>query len=327
MTINFNKFKLIVVSILTLVSICWFSSCRKEEKVITEEQTVTIGGKKVDKILIGPDTPNQEITLTQELTLDNGLILPIGTVISRIENDPSSLRYRLPESYLVTGVSAGGRQLASSAGTITCSCTQGNGCTPFVAMSGKNLVEGCALGKYCSSCKTTRSARQGIIIEGKDETWVEASGLDIINIKEGIHFVIDRKELDSLKCPFSFIIGAGEIQKEVFDFMDGFQKDKLEQVRSAKTIADIPVEYSLIHVSVYGRVFLMPVQRSLAENSTNPLLNELILTGPNANPRMATASCRCTSGSKGCKLVERNALIGKAIYCEAGECVTCQLKY
>ena len=323
----YSKTRVIIAVLLLIGSSYWLGGCHNEEQSIDVTESYTLlNGQKIDHMLLGPDTPEKQITLTQELTLENGVTLPIGSVIGKIDNDPYSLRYKLPKGYIVTGVAdASGREIAATLGSITCTCTEGGGgCSPFVGTSLGQTVTGCALGRKCKQCKGSSGARKGVINVSPDGPSIEASGMDIINLKDGIHFVTTKSELDSLKCPSSFFIATDEIQKEVYNFISGFQKDKIEEVRRAEDSADLPKEYTLIHVSVYGRVFLMPVQKSLTL-SASPFLNELIVQGPSSNARMAAASCKCLSGSKGCALTKRSAFIGNVVYCDAGGCTSCKL--
>lgn len=132
-----------IFSILILVVLATIDCQRQNEVNSHEDQNIGIdpGNElyvddvKVDSILLGPSTTHKQITLREEFILRNGVTLPVGTVISKMEDDPYSLSYTVPEGYLITGVSqANGRVVATMAGSITCTCTKGSGCSPFIAL-------------------------------------------------------------------------------------------------------------------------------------------------------------------------------------------------
>ncbi|MBD2702034.1 hypothetical protein IC229_15395 [Spirosoma sp. BT702] len=280
-------------------------------------------GAKFDKLLLGEESKNDEITLTEELKIGNqGLTLPIGTILRKIKDDPSSFSYTLPNGYKVIGQTTDGKARSAAGGSVTCTCTRGNGCSPYYATLGGKVSMGCAA-KNCTACNmtTSGSARIGV----SEETFNTA---EIINFNQPIHFVTSKAELSTLVSPSHSMMQLEEIRKQIVAFAKGYQVDDLDALNKSTGPADLPSSYQYIHVNLFGRLIMLPVQTNITL-SVDPLVNELMRDDKNAGARAAATvyKCKCNSGNSGCSLNSGSLLFAKAVYCDAGGCASCTLSW
>ena len=277
-------------------------------------------GMSFDKLLIGVESTNSEIVLEKTLVLeDEGITLPIGTRISKAQDNPNTLNYALPEGYKLVGTvsSAGARTIpmAVTAGSLTCTCTRGSGCSPFIASLGQKQVKGCSMNNGCTACSQSTNA----IIGGTD---VVMADQQVVNFNEEPHFITSKEELSQMASP-KVLMQLDEVKKTVREFAKGFQVHDLEQLSKTTGPDDLPLTYTYVHVNFYGTVVLVPVENDIT-NVSNPFLNQLLVKSPNGRVS-AGYSCSCSAGN-GCKLTTAS-LIGKAVWCEAGNCTSCKLNF
>ena len=313
--------------LLPLLLILFIVSCKKqtgEENLAPSDLTLTYG-TKFDKLLLGVESPNSQLNLTGDLKLESqGITLPIGTIIQKVQGDPSAFTYSLPNGYKVVGQNTNGKAGVAAGGSITCTCTEGKGCSPYVASLGKNQSIGCAMSGNCTKCTQVLS---GARIGTPDET---ISNAEIVNFNQEIHFITTKEELSSTVSPSHTLMQLDEIRQQIVAFAKGYQINDLESLNKSTGPSDLPSTYTYVHVNVYGRAILLPVQSNLV-NAANPLFNEILRGAISANGRMAAPStvykCKCNSGSAGCSLNNGSLLFAKAVWCEAGSCGSCTLSW
>lgn len=280
-------------------------------------------GIKFDKLLLGVESSSDKVTLTNELKIDSqGITLPIGTIIEKLKEDPTTFTYILPDGYKLIGQNADEKARVAAGGSITCTCNQGRGCNPFIASLFGNQVMGCSMTGNCTRCTQTTGARIGVT----DET---ISNLEIVNFNQELHFITTKNELSTTVSPSKTLMELPEVRHQIVSFAKAFQLDNLDMLNKSKGIDDLPSNYTYVHVNVYGRVILLPVQTNLVV-SANPLVNEL-LRNYDAKGRVAATTvvykCKCNSGSSGCVFNTGAYLVAKAVWCESGGCASCTLSW
>jgi hypothetical protein len=299
------------------------------------------GGIADKNILLGNNTSNKSITLDEPLNLAEGITLPKGTVLSQAEDDPYSLMYQLPKGYKLVGRTSGannklGTPVATTFGSVTCSCTSGSGCSPYVASLGGKPTIGCNLGASCSQCtkKVTAllaplpNSGGGIALPSiKNKSEIEEA--DIINFNVGISFVTNPEMKAATTSPMDAFLELPEVQAALQQFMTGYQKSNLHQVYGAKTFAELPDNYVIAAMSLYGKLIFVPIDRDLNDLFATKLLNDYVFEKSEAkNGRVAGYSCSCGSGTSGCTLGSKSiVLVGSVTYCNATVCRVCTLSW
>lgn len=297
--------------------------CNQKEKndSLKPDDEIPNYGVKFDKILLGVESANSQITLTTNLAIEGQRItLPPGTTLQKIEGNSNTLTYVLPDGYKIVGQNSNGKARLTASGSITCTCTVGKGCSPYVASLGSNTSMGCAKTGNCTKCNMSFGSTR---IGTTDEM---LSNVEIINFNEPIHFVTTKEELKILISPSQTMMELEEVRQEVVSFAKGYQVDDLEALNKSSGPDDLPSAYTYIHLNVFGRVILLPVQKDLTL-SANPMVNELLRDDTN-NARVAVVyKCKCNNGTSGCKLNTGSLLLAKAVYCDAGACTSCTLSW
>lgn len=300
------------------------------------------GGIADKDIILGGNTANKSVTLREPLPLAEGITLPIGTVLSKAEDDPYSLVYQLPKGYKLVGRMTGvnnklGAPVSTAYGSVTCSCTAGSGCDPYVAEIGKNTTIGCNLGARCSQCTkkvtallappTTTGGTGAALPSLKDK--VEMAEAGIINFNLGISFVTNPEMMAATTSPTDAFLELPEVQVALQKFMTGHQQSNLQQVYEAKTFAELPDSYVIVAMSLYGKLIFAPIERDLNNLLATKLLNDYVFEKSEAkNGRVAGYSCSCGSGTSGCILGSKSVvLVGSVTYCSASVCSVCTLKW
>ncbi len=319
-----------MLTLLTVViaSSLFFVRCNRGEDELPMHLPQGVSAKD---IIIGPNTANSAIELDDVLKLEDGTQLPAGTVISKDPNNPYSFNFELPEGYKVMGRDpASGRTAIGFAGALTCSCTSGTGCSPYVATIGGKKYSGCVMGSNCTSCQQKTS---GTLSDPGGRKAVMLENAEIVNFNENITFLTSREELANTSSPSSQFIESPEIQKELQAFIAGYQKHDLAAVHKARDYNELPENYVLIAFNVYGRVLFAPVDETITL-SANPILNDFVIDPSSSDEAGRTSigfatkySCKCSSGTSGCTLKTKSVpLVGSVVYCDAGLCKTCTLE-
>ena len=293
------------------------TSCNEDDKtVVTKQQEtsyVEMDGKKV-KIILGPNTQNNFIILNDNVVVKDDFVLPKGTRISKIKDDPYSFSFELPSDYILAGAT---KSIEIAQGNVTCKCTKGTGCSPFVSTISQQTI-GCLMNDQCTACTKTVSARIGV-------EQIEINNPQVVDLTKGVHFVTDKSELSDLKCINAEILDIKRIQDDIRKFVNAYQVQNTEQLYMARNLEEIPANYEYVTLSAYGRAMLVPIDRTVALFLTNPLTNDGYV--PRARVA-ATHSCKCNSGTVGCTKGSKSIpLVGAVIYCEAGRCTDCTLIY
>jgi hypothetical protein len=302
------------------------------------------GGVAEKDIILGSHTPNQSITLREPLTLPKGITLPAGTLLRKSEDDPYSLAYQLPQGYKLVGRATGssgkpvvppGTPLSTAYGSVTCSCTSGTGCSPYVASLGGQTTIGCNLGASCSQCTKKVTALVAPPAAGGAPSIPSATGkqeigeASIINFNLGISFVTNPEMKAATTSPTDAFLDLPDVQAALQQFMTGHQRSNLQQVYQAKTYAELPDNYVVAGISLFGKLIFVPIDRDLNDLLGSKLLNEYVLEKSEAkNGRLAGYSCACGSGTSGCTLGSKSiVLVGSVTYCNATVCSVCTLKW
>jgi len=312
--------KLLIFALIVAIASC---NRQKEDRSLKPNDLLLSYGIKFDKLLLGVESYNDQVKLTNELKVDSqGITLPIGTIIEKVKGDPTTFTYKLPDGYKLIGQNADGKARTAAAGSITCTCKIGRGCNPFIATLGKNQVMGCSMTGNCTQCTQTTGAKIG----ATDEV---ISNLEIINFNQELHFITTKQELSSTVSPSKTLMDIDEVRQQIVFFAKAFQLRDLYALNKTTGPDNLPATYTYLHVNVYGRVVLIPVQTDLV-HAANPLLNELLRDIPRDNSgRMAATTtvykCTCLSGGAGCIFNTGGYLIAKAIWCDSGGCASCRL--
>jgi hypothetical protein len=251
-----------------------------------------------------------KIVLTQPGKLSDGTILPTGTEISTIPGNVHSLMIQLPAGYQYVGyeITSGATTVATaqavslSSFSVTCTCNAGSGCSPFSAPGGN---VGCSTNGSCTKCTLETG-------HGFGGTTSIANG--VIVHQEETHFVTTRAELNSLKSASPAMFTLPAVKREV-DKLTGFIDTKdIDAIKAGL----IPAGYQYLPVSLYGRLVVALVKKSMTPAS-DPAINEV------AGMAFTTAAtkCTCNSGQSGC--VAGSAGFGQVHFCSAGACTSCTL--
>jgi hypothetical protein len=180
-------------------------------------------------------------TLTKNvIKFENLFDIPSGSKII-YDKEKNKFDFTLNNDYLISGVDSKGQLKIAAGGTITCKCTKGSGCNPFIANGGS--IVGCSV-TACTACSMTCS----IMI---DNSAFELSKVTIIDKSEKIHFITEKEELLSLKCPQSTFLEDKGLENEIVNFIKSYQKNNLKKVKIAKTNEElVAIGYllSLIHI-------------------------------------------------------------------------------
>ena len=302
------------------------------------------GGVADKDIILGGNTANKSVTLREPLPLAEGITLPIGTVLSKAEDDPYSFVYQLPKGYKLTGRTVGtnnkpGTPVSTTYGSVTCSCTSGTGCSPYVASLGGQTTVGCNLGSRCTECTKKVSALvapagsgDGMVFPAlgdKTEIKTEIVEADLVNFNLGISFVTNPEMKAATTSPTEAFLELPEVQAALQQFMTGHQQSNLPQVYRAKTFAELPDNYVIAAMSLYGKLILAPIDRDLNDMLGNKFFNDYVFEKSEAkNGRVAGYTCSCDSGGSGCTYGTKSiVLVGSVNYCNATVCRVCTLRW
>lgn len=307
------RFIPIILNVTFIALFLTFVSCQKNDELANAPE----------KQLLGPDTDNTSLTLNEPLTLKSGMVLPSGTIISKIPDDPYSLQYELPDSYRVYDKS--GRvalpEVSTQRGKVTCTCTKGSGCSPYVASLEKKTI-GCNMSSKCTSCDQKITNRVGTTIEVPE----------LINLNLKTEIIADKDMLSKTTSPTASFFDLPEVQKELRLFAKAFQHSNLENVYNANLPGDLPEGYSMVAISVFGKAVMIPIDADMAPFATG-LGN--FAYNPHKSARVGNialpvkAMCECSAGNKkGCNYGSRKIpFVGSIEWCDAGGCTQCSLSF
>ena len=260
------------------------------------------------------------LEIQKQMKLSDEFVFPKGTKLFVNEKNEFS-EFKLPSGYFLVGLDKEGILLRSAMGKIKCTCTQGSGCNPFVASGPSGEVSGCSA-TGCTKCTMEISA-----IPKSDVLEVLAS-YKIIKEEDAIHFITEMKDFNDLKNPTDSILKSEWLVKEIDKYISAFQIQNKEKIRNLENIDELgKYGYVLIPTAVYGYKFYFPVEEKLVL-SANPLINEVMAKFykyKNKSLEEGKYRCSCYSGT-GCVLKKQSMIIGSAVWCEAGSCLSCTLE-
>jgi hypothetical protein len=303
-----------IALILIMVTII---SCQKDTNVPiqNDDEYMDLGGEKV-KVLLSKNTKNDSYVLNTSMTLEDKTILPKGTRFEKVPGDPSTFLYTLPEGYTLIGKSGARQQtMAATAGKVTCTCTSGSGCSPYIADFKQNTT-GCLMGNGCDQCTKKTSARIGV-------SEAEITESEIIDLNKGISFATEDAEIAKLPCSTALFLSSEIVQTKLREFIQAYQLKNTEELYKAKSIEEMPSNYEMVVVNVFGRSLLVPVDATVSPLLTNRLTNGGVVS----RARLAAGvTCKCESGTSGCtKGAYSIPFVGSVVYCEAGRCQSCSI--
>lgn len=274
---------------------------------------MVVDGQRM-RVLLSQDTKNESVILEKE-SYFGGLILPVGTKIEKIRDNPYALNYTLPEGYITIGKNARTQQSTyTTAGKITCTCTKGSGCSPYVATIFGTVYTGCAMSRTCSSCDQ-KNARIG-----QDEP--EILDGEVIDMNKGISFITEDSDIKNVTSANSIFLDVKFIEDSLVKFASAFQLNNRKELYESKGVEDMPKNYEMVRVSVFGKALLIPIDIELSPLLGNPVTN----AGMISRARLSATTCKCESGSIGCVKGTRSIpLLGSVIYCDSGKCTKCTL--
>ncbi len=201
-----------------LIAIIVFGCSQKDkENSLIPDDVVPNYGSKFDKILLGPDTSNDQVTLDNDIIIEGEKItLPAGTILTKVKGNNNTLTYSLPDGYKIVGRDENGKARLMAGGSITCNCSVGKGCSPYVETLGNQSSMGCARTGNCTKCSMTYgNGRVGV----SEEVFSE---VELINFNNPLHFVTDNKEFATLTSPNKILMELEEVKKEIDLFAKGY---------------------------------------------------------------------------------------------------------
>jgi hypothetical protein len=287
--------------------------------------------------------PSNSRILDAPANLSNGLVLPVGTKL--VKDNNSEYSFTLPKGYILTGIldlpsKLGAENLLSEdamAGKITCTCNSTVGsCNPFEAEGfAGGVIIGCSTNR-CSDCRLKTSLKTSVpdptVPGGKRTGYFELGKSAIINTEEGIHFITSVDELNASPSINEAFLMSKFILKELDNNLSyHVQGENFGLAIKARSPKEMPSDYVLAAVSVYGHVMYLPVN-STRTASVNPAINDPVrmmnlLSDDESSSGDVTSkySCKCESGTSGCTLQSKFVALGIAYWCEAGSCRSCTL--
>lgn len=279
-----------------------------------------------DALTDAESTPQLSVA-GEQTAPSGGFLFPEGTDVGIHEDESGKrfIRFELPESHRLIGrvdpsfPGLGGQVMRTPGGDITCTCTGGSGdCEPFCAGSGDERTCGCRIDPDCSQCLIEQSRMmqtdQGLVRVPFEEAV-------IANLGVGIRFVVNEADLASLSCPTSALFEDPEILAELQEYVGYHQRHNVEEARAARTREELPDNYVMAPVNVYGNLVWVPVEKgtSLAVSLGRVVRGEAKTPG-------GGGTCSCSSGGGSCQhFRESIPLIGWAEWCESRGCSSCTL--
>ena len=192
---------------------------------------------------------------------------------------------------------------------ITCTCSEGSGCSPVRAM-GKVA---CVMQPSCRTCQLT-GGRYGSSMGGKLLGIVHSDGyfgfitkrkLDKNDFFDGF---LEIEEKDVLGQAQEWLFEWEESKNALMDMYSLIYDGKIPDFILQNT--EIPSDHVYVKASMMGNTFAMPLPK------------EMVLDGMQVlDPIAGENICKCLSGQSGC--IKKSKL--GAIICLAGACVSCQM--
>ena len=264
--------------------------------------------------------PSHTTILMANDTLDNGLVLPIGTEISLHPNKPTAMHIYLPGPYRFIGITATMVAVKLQDFDITCSCTNGSeGCRPYT----NPTANGCVPTGPSTNCTQTNSTRMG----GKD---VELSDGAVIDLSSDIHFIPHQTELSQTPPAYASLFFDSTVIQSLRSFVLANGTSAAFDVADTSTDGHLGEGYVYLPLSVYGRSLLIPIRQS-----TVSIVPSLDFTPASKvlSPEEMEADDTTTSGYSFCCSIGPDCIrygyyipfLGMAYFCPATTSIFCAL--
>lgn len=194
--------------------------------------------------------------------------------------------------------------------TITCTCSEGSGCSPVRAFG----RVACVMQPSCRTCLLTGgrhghskgSKLLGIVHTDGYFGFITTRKIDKNDFLDGLFLV---EEKDVLGQAQEWVFELEESKNALMDMYSLIYDGKIPDFILQNT--EIPSDHVYVKASMMGNAFAMPIPK------------EMVLDGMQVmDPIAGENICKCLSGQSGCKKTSRMG----AIICLAGDCVSCQMK-
>ncbi len=258
-------------------------------------------------------------TLIASDTLENGIILPLGTQISVHPDKPKTMHVVFPAQYRFIGITSSLVPVELSSFDITCTCDKGSeGCSPYT----NPKASGCVTTGNCTTC----TQKNSFSAEGEDEDLGEGA---VIDLSSGIHFITSSSEVQALPAAYASLFMDSTVMQSLRSFMKGRGAGEAFAIADTSSSGVLPAGYVYLPLSIYGRSLLVPVKQAVV-----PVIAGLDYT---PSKKMADQedlqeqqafsgySCSCSSGSGCTKYAYYIPFLGMNYFCKAGGCLSCTL--
>jgi hypothetical protein len=264
--------------------------------------------------------PSYTTTLTANDTLENGLVLPIGTEISLHSNKPKTMHISFPGQYRFIGITVAQVAVELQDFDITCSCTSGtDGCSPFA----NSKASGCVNTGNCTTCTKKNSTS----LDGAD---IELGDGAIIDLSSDIHFINNKAEVSEIPPAYPSLFFDSTVIQTLRSFVTANGTSEAFAVADTSTNGKLPKGYVYLPVSVYGRSLLVPVRHSTVSviKALDYIPASNVVSLQDVQQVEATTSgysCSCSAGPGCVKYAYYIPFLGMNYFCSAGSCMSCTL--
>ncbi len=235
------------------------------------------------------------------------IVLPAGTM-SNVSEDGSSLTFELPKGYVYVAYAKSGQSFFATTGGYTCS----GGCNPGCDVVKFGSEVGCTACKdetICSGSRTPTASLFKSNLSEKEHFVGEGENGVLVNLNEGVNFInADAKKShaethDSVS--FDAVIAIPQAQQELDRFVKKYWGN-----------SDVDIDNAdLVLVNFYGSTISLYIPKIQTKN-----LSLSISDG--------SESCKCNSGSSGCKLEDvKKGYITVGKKCAKGSCTSCTMSW
>lgn len=259
-----------------------------------------------------PSYPGVSVTLEQVDTLENGLILPVGSLLSISPDSPKFVHVTYPDHFRFVGSTLTDDFLELQSFNVTCTCGSGGSCSPFAT----GQATGCVTTGNCTKCTQTQFG-----VDGKQLF----NGITL-DLSTGIHFITNAADLQSTRPITEAMLADPTVIQAMQSFIKDYQVVDTQLVHQA-TDGSLPASYGLMPISVFGRSVLVPVQKDITQAYMDLQVSTGAITADAMDIQPFSAyTCSCSAGG-GCNMAHSITIpfMGSVHYCSAGGCSSCTL--
>jgi hypothetical protein len=264
--------------------------------------------------------PSHTTLLIANDTLDNGLVLPVGTEISLYPDKPTTMHIDLPRPYRFIGITATQVAVDLQNFDITCSGSgASDGCRPYT----NPTANGCVITGQCTHCTLVNSTRR----LQKD---VELSDGAVIDLSSDIHFLCRQAEVSQTPPAYPSLFFDSTVLQSLRSFVLASGTSAAFDGTSRSTDGHLEDGYVYLPLSVYGRSLLVPARQSLL-----PIVPPLDFTPASQvfSPEQIEADDTVASGYSFCCSIGPDCnpyayyipFIGRTYCCPASTSIFCAL--